>query len=153
MIGDSVMISAASALRARLAPDTVIDARQGRQFLDALSVARGMRAKGELGGVVVLALGNNGPVTARDVDRVMTELGDVKRVLIVTTRVGREWQDEVNDVLRTAATQYPVATLVDWWTASADHPEWFQRDGTHFRTSEGPGATAYADLIATALNP
>src|SRR5205085_3232866 len=107
MIGDSVMISAASALRERLAPDTIIDARQGRQFLEAASVIRGLRANGELGGVVVLALGNNGPVTAHEFDRVMAELGDITRVLIVTTRVGRDWQDQVNNVLRDAVTRYP----------------------------------------------
>ncbi|PZR81676.1 MAG: hypothetical protein DLM65_05420 [Candidatus Aeolococcus gillhamiae] len=33
------------------------------------------------------------------------------------------------------------------------HADWFQADGTHFKTSSGSGANAYADLIAGSIPP
>jgi peptidoglycan/LPS O-acetylase OafA/YrhL len=151
LIGDSVMITAAATLRARLGDAAWIDAKQNRQFSAGVSILRDLRERGGLGQVVVLALGNNGPVTAAQVDAVMTELAGGARVLLVTVRVSRSWQDGVNETLRAAAARNPTVTIVDWWGASAGHPDWFQPDGTHFPTDSGPGARAYANLIADAV--
>jgi hypothetical protein len=103
--------------------------------------------------VVIIHLGNNGPVSNGDVDSVMAELNGVPNVLLVTVRVDRSWQDEVNQTLRGAAGRYPNVQIVDWYAASAGHGDWFQADGTHFRTSSGPGANAYADLLVGSIPP
>jgi lysophospholipase L1-like esterase len=149
-IGDSVMVSAAGALQERLGASGYIDAGLSRQFADGIAVARGVREQGGAS-VVVIHLGNNGPVRAAEVDAVMGELVDVPAVLFVNVRVSARWQDAVNQTLAEAVGRHPNARLVDWHGASAGHPEWFQSDGTHFRTVSGPGANAYADLIAGAV--
>ena len=106
-----------------------------------------------LGRVVIIHLGNNGPVSSSDVDAVMRELTGVPNVLLVTVRVDRSWQNEVNQTLHDAAARYPNVQLVDWYSYSGGHGEWFQADGTHFRTSSGPGANAYADLLVGSIPP
>jgi peptidoglycan/LPS O-acetylase OafA/YrhL len=152
-IGDSVMVAAADALHQRLGSSGYIDAKQNRYFSQAAPIIHDLRAKGALGRVVMIHLGNNGPVSNSDVDSVMNELNGVPNVLLVTVRVDRSWQDEVNQTLRNAATRYSNVQIVDWYSYSAGHGDWFQADGTHFRTSSGPGANNYANLLVGSIPP
>ncbi|MGH9156148.1 MAG: acyltransferase family protein [Acidimicrobiales bacterium] len=150
-IGDSVMISAAGALQSRLGPSVFIDARNSRQFAEGVVLARRMREEQRLAPVVIVHLGNNGPVRPADIDALMRELAGVPRVILVNVRVEAPWRDSVNETFANAANRYPAITLVDWNRSSDDHRAWFQADGTHFRTTSGPGANAYADLIVGAV--
>ncbi|MBV9412000.1 MAG: acyltransferase [Acidimicrobiia bacterium] len=152
-IGDSVMLGAADEMHQRLGASGYIDAKLNRYFSQAAPIIHDLRAKGALGRVVIIHLGTNGPVSDSDVDSVMAELNGVPNVLLVTVRVDRSWQDEVNQTLRNAATRYPNVQIVDWYSYSAGHSDWFQADGTHFRTSSGPGANAYADLLVGSIPP
>ena len=68
VVGDSVMVGAAPALHDRLGAKGFIDARVSRQFDDGTKVVHDLRAQGRLGRVVIVHLGNNGPVKASDVD-------------------------------------------------------------------------------------
>ena len=47
-----------------------------------------------------------------------------------------------------AAAAHPNAVLVDWFTASDGHPEYFYDDGTHLRPD---GAAQYAALVKAAI--
>jgi hypothetical protein len=152
-IGDSVMLGAADEMHQRLGASGYIDAKLNRYFSEAAPIIHDLRAKGALGRVVIIHLGTNGPVSNSDVDSVMAELNGVPNVLLVTVRVDRSWQDEVNQTLRNAATRYPNVQIVDWYSYSAGHGDWFQSDGTHFRTSSGPGANGYADLLVGSIPP
>ncbi|MEO6121794.1 MAG: acyltransferase family protein, partial [Acidimicrobiales bacterium] len=152
-IGDSVMISAAGALQSRLGPSVYIDARSSRQFSEGIPLVRQMREEQRLAPTAVVHLGNNGPVRAQDIDALMVELADVARVVMVNVRVDAPWRDSVNQSLAEAAERYPSIRLVDWSQSSDGHRAWFQSDGTHFKTTSGPGANAYADLIAEAVAP
>jgi len=149
-IGDSVMVSAAGALQDRLGASGYIDAELSRQFSDGIAVARDIVTQGGAS-VVVVHLGNNGPVQARDVDALVNELSGIPAVLLVNVRVDSPWRASVNQTLAEAAERYPSATLVDWYGASEGHADWFQSDGTHFRTTSGPGANAFADLIVASI--
>jgi hypothetical protein len=152
-IGDSVMVAAADELHKRLGPSGYIDAKQNRYFSQAAPIIHDLRARGALGRVVIIHLGNNGPVSNGDVDDVMRELNGVPNVLLVTVRVNASWQNSVNQTLRDAAARYPSVRIVDWYSYSAGHGDWFQGDGTHFKTSSGPGANAYADLLVGSIPP
>jgi len=152
-VGDSVMLGGANELHQRLGGTGYIDAKENRYFSQAAPILHDLRAKGALGRVVIIHLGNNGPVSNSDVDSVMNELNGVPNVLLVTVRVNRSWQDEVNQTLRSAAARYPTVQIVDWYSYSAGHSDWFQPDDTHFRTSSGPGANAYADLLVGSIPP
>src|SRR6266498_5318327 len=64
-IGDSVMALAWPALQAR---EIAVDARQSRQFKDAIPLVKLLAAAGRLPATVVIHLGTNGPTTAATCD-------------------------------------------------------------------------------------
>src|SRR5207302_4849958 len=57
-IGDSVMVSAADELHKRLGASGYIDAKQNRYFSEAAPIIGDLRARGVLGRVVIIHLGN-----------------------------------------------------------------------------------------------
>jgi hypothetical protein len=146
-IGDSVMIGAAKQLRSVIG-DIEVDAKVSRQAVTTVKLVRARRDAGQLGDVVVIHIGTNGPFSAQRFDEIMAQLVNVRRVVVVTVKVPRRWEAPNNNMLIEGVTRYPNAVLVDWRAASADHPELFWRDGIHLRPA---GARLYVDLIAAAI--
>ncbi len=146
-VGDSVMLAAAEDLR-RVLGTVDVDAAVGRQAAEALEVLRTRRMAGTLGSVVVLHIGDNGPLEVGQVDEMMQLLAEVPAVLVVTLHVPRPWEAANNTILADIASRYPNAALVDWAKASAERPELFWDDQTHLTP---PGATVYADLVGQQL--
>jgi peptidoglycan/LPS O-acetylase OafA/YrhL len=144
-IGDSVMLGAAGPLHERLGNASYIDAKKNRQYREAVGVARDMRAKGRLGDVVVVHLGNNGSAKPADVGALLEYLRDRRAVLMVTVRVDKAWEKPNNDTYRAALRGHPNAKIVDWYAYSNTHRDWFWSDGTHLTPA---GAREYAKLIA-----
>jgi lysophospholipase L1-like esterase len=141
------MLGAVYRLQREIPNLTVIDARGNRQAPEAIGVLRQLRATGKLGDVVIVHIGNNGVFTAEEFDEMMRVLASVHKVLIVNVTIpdGHSWVPN-NKVLADGVLRYPNrAVLVDWYGASAGHPEYFW-DGIHLTPQ---GARAYADLIAT----
>jgi len=149
-IGDSVMLGAVPSLKARLGSNSYIDAQKSRQFSAGIAVAHSLREQHRFGRVVIVHLGNNGPVKPSDIDAMMRELQGVPYVKFVTVRVDRGWQDSVNATLHDAAKRYKTVGLIDWYAYSNGQRDWFQSDGTHLRSS---GAAAYAKLVGGSLPP
>lgn len=145
LIGDSVMLGASRALHERI-PDGIVDAALGRQVSAALKILSERRARGALGKVVVVHMGNNGTFTAKQFDLMMELLTAVPRVILLNNKVPRKWEEFNNRTLAEGAQRYANVVLVDWKAFSADHPEWFWKDGLHLRPE---GAAIYADLIAS----
>ena len=152
-IGDSVMVSAAAALAGRLGPSSYINAVTNRQFSEAAGIVRQFRDAGSLGAVVVVHLGNNGMVSDEEIDALAQEVPVSATLVLVNVRVDRPWQAGVNAALAAAAARHPGVRIADWYAVSEGHREWFQRDGTHLRTTSGSGATAFAEAIAAAVPP
>ena len=149
-IGDSAMLGAVDALEQEMPNLVLIDAEGSRQAPAAIDLLRQYRATGHLGDVVVVHIGNNGPLTAEQFDEMMGVLEGVRKVLVVNLTVPPNVADPVavpNDaVLAEGVRRYPEkAVLVDWYSASAGHPEYFW-DGIHLTPQ---GARAYADLISS----
>lgn len=150
-IGDSVMVGGARALSGRLGSSGYIDAAKNRRFSEAAVIARGLREDGRLGRVVIVHLGNNGPVTDGEIEDFLHQVRGVHRVLLVTVRVNRGWQDSVNDTLRAGQARHrSTIDIVDWHKHSDRHPDWFHSDGTHLRSA---GAEEYARLLAGSIPP
>jgi peptidoglycan/LPS O-acetylase OafA/YrhL len=143
-IGDSVMVGAAGELM-RAIKNPEIDAEVGRQAADAVAILQQRRAAGKLGDVVVVDIGNNGPLSTEQFDEMMRELSGVRKVVFVNVKVPRPWEQTNNDVLAEGVQRYPNAVLLDWHAASAGRPELFVPDGFHL---EFEGQQLYADLIA-----
>jgi hypothetical protein len=149
-IGDSAMLGAVDALEREMPNLALIDAQGSRQAPAAIDLLRQYRAAGRLGGVVVVHIGNNGPLTAEQFDEMMGVLEDVRKVLVVNLTVPPNVDDPIavpNDaVLAEGVRRYPnKAVLVDWYSASAGHPEYFW-DGIHLTPR---GAREYAGLISS----
>ena len=149
-VGDSAMLGAVDALVQEIPNLALIDAQGSRQVPVAIDLLRQYRAAGHLGDVVVVHVGNNGPLTAEQFDEMMGVLEGVSKVLVVNLTVPPNVADPVavpNDaVLAEGVARYPEkAVLVDWYSASAGHPEYFW-DGIHLTPQ---GARAYADLISS----
>jgi peptidoglycan/LPS O-acetylase OafA/YrhL len=147
-VGDSAMLGAVYTLQQEMPNLTIIDARGSRQTPEAIAVLRQLRATGKLGDVVIVHIGNNGVFADEHFDEMMRVLRGVRNVLIVNVTIpeGYSWVSN-NEVLADGVRRYPnKAVLVDWYGASAGHPEYFW-DGIHLTPQ---GARAYADLIAAA---
>ncbi len=140
------MLGAASALEQAI-DGVEVDAVVGRQVSAAIDLIASLRQSGELAPVVVISLGNNGTFTSREFDGLMAVLADAREVVFANVRVPRDWQDRNNQVIADGVSRYPNAVLVDWYGASADHPEYFW-DGIHLRPV---GAAVYASLISAAI--
>jgi peptidoglycan/LPS O-acetylase OafA/YrhL len=147
-VGDSAMLGAVDALQREVPNLSVIDARGSRQAPEAIRVLRQLRDSGKLGDVVIVHIGNNGFFAAEQFDEMMRVLSGARKVLVVNVTVpdGKSWVPN-NEMLADGVRRYPNrAVLVDWYAASAGHPEYFW-DGIHLTPR---GARAYADLIAAA---
>ena len=125
-----------------------IDAKVSRQVKALVQLTRQRREAGQLGAVVIVHIGTNGPVSAQQFDALMAELRDVPRVVVVNARVPRRWETPNNRVLAEGAVRYPNVVLVDWNAASAQRADLLWRDGVHLRPG---GAREFAALIAAAV--
>jgi peptidoglycan/LPS O-acetylase OafA/YrhL len=147
-IGDSVMLGASNYLRKTMGT-LLVDAQLGRQVPAAIQLLQQYQDANRLPSTVVIHLGNNGTFNAKQFDELMAVLRDVPRVVFLTDKVPRKWQDANNTALEEGVKRYPNAALIDWNAASAQHPEWFWKDGIHLNPD---GAQVYANLIAATLN-
>ena len=147
-IGDSVMLGSADRLYGDIDNLTAMDAEVGLQASAAIDILRWRRASGQLGDVVIVHLGNNGIFTAGQFDEMMRVLAGVRRVVFVNVNVPRPWERPNNEMLAQGVRRYPNAVLVDWYSASTYHPEFFVSDGVHLRIK---GQRVYAELISERL--
>jgi peptidoglycan/LPS O-acetylase OafA/YrhL len=149
-IGDSVMLGAADGLIHALGPRTSVDAAVSRQPTAIVDELRRLRASGGLPARVVVQMGNNGPLVGNELGQLRDVLQGVDRVVLVTVRVPRRWQDEVNERVRAAIEGWQGATLADWNAVSArGGGAGLFRDGVHLTPR---GVALYSDTIKRALS-
>lgn len=147
-IGDSVMLGVSPYLEKSL-PGIHIDAEIGRQMRQADDLIPAMKTQNRIdGGIIIIGLGTNGAFSKKDLDSLLRPLDSAKQILLINTRVPRDWEQNVNGMLAKAAAQNPKVTLVDWYSASKDHPEYFRSDGVHL---EPEGAEAYTSMLLQAI--
>lgn len=146
-IGDSVMVGVTPYLQKQL-PGIMIDAKIGRQMYQADELIPGLKAKGRLNGVVIIGLGTNGAFAEKDLKSLLSSLSTAKQVILVNTKVPRDWERNVNTMLAETSKKFPNTTLVDWYAVSKDHPEYFRSDRVHL---EPEGAAVYTSLIMNAI--
>lgn len=145
-IGDSILLDAAPYLQQYL-PGIVVDAEIGRQMSEAPDIVERLRAEGKLGDYVVIELGTNGAFSSKQLSRLLDSLKDVRQVVLVNTRVPRNWESTVNSALRNAADAHDNATLLDWYKASSGQ-SFFTPDGVHLKAD---GAKLLTSLITDAV--
>ena len=87
-------------------PGINVNASVSRQWSDGESILQTLKADGQLGADVIVALGTNGPITDTDFDDMMAILGGASRVVFVNVHVDRPWQDPNNAVLANGAARF-----------------------------------------------
>jgi hypothetical protein len=150
-IGDSVMLDAQAALQAAI-PGIDVEAAVSRQWDAGVALAQQLRSEGDLGAIVVIDLGTNGPVSWQQFTNMMAVLAGASRVVFVTIHVpsALSWSQSVNSTLEQGVARYPRAVLADFNTLADQNPQWFGADGVHMPVG-GPGDEAMAALIKSAI--
>jgi peptidoglycan/LPS O-acetylase OafA/YrhL len=146
-IGDSVMLGASAPLERRIdkiGTVQTLDAELGFQVSDVVGILRQRQAAGQLGEVVVVHVGNNGPLRTGQFDEIMRTLSGARKVVFVNVKVPRRWEAPNNEVLAEGVERYPNAVLADWYGFSSERPQLFWDDGMHLRPE---GGRAYTGLI------
>lgn len=134
----------------KMLPGINVSAHVGRQWWQTPPLIAQMRRAHRLGQLVVIELGNNSPYTKQQFVALLRDLGPVKHIFLINTRVPMPWQNVVNTTLQEVASTYPHTTLINWYQYSANHPAWFYPDGVHLVPT---GAKAYAQMIVNAVTP
>jgi peptidoglycan/LPS O-acetylase OafA/YrhL len=148
LIGDSVMVGAAPTLIEEFGDRANIDAKVSRQADVLAPIVEELGKEGRLGSVVVVQVGINGTVTSDEL-RAVVDAAAGRRVLIINARVPRSWETGNNELVRTLVPTLHNAGVIDWYSASDGHRDWFLNDGVHLTED---GRKAYADLIRAAVD-
>lgn len=145
-VGDSVMLGAGRPIEA-LGPEVAVDAVVGRSVGEGIEHLRQMAAEDTLAGVVVVHLGNNGPMREGQFDEIMAAVGAERQALFVNVRVPRRWEGQVNEELHRGVARHANAALVDWRSVSAE-PGLLAGDDLHVTVD---GAERYAEVVRAAV--
>jgi hypothetical protein len=125
-----------------------VDAAVGRQMNVVLQILQFLKEQGLLADVVIVQVGNNGPITEDQFDEMMQLLSGVKQVLVLNVKVPLPWEGPNNQIIQAGTARYRNATFLDWHATSVNRPELFWSDNVHLRPE---GAEVYVGLIASAI--
>ncbi len=147
VIGDSVPKGAETQFY-KYFPNGYMDAAIGRQLYTGVEVYQSCQAAGYDKDIVVWAIGDNGVAREDDVRALIDAVDPSKQIYICTVRVPLALQDMNNELFKEIAAQYDNVSIIDWYSESAGHDEYFWDDGTHLRPE---GAEAYVLMLRRAI--
>ena len=147
-IGDSVMAGSSNDLK-QLMPKALIDAAVSRQLNVAFGLLDSYQSQGVLADNILIGLGTNGPFSMEDLDRIMHQAGPKRKVFWINVHVPtRDWQNSVNNLLKQGAKRYHNLIIIDWYSYSKNHPDWFYGDHTHPNLE---GSKYYSALVTKTI--
>ena len=147
-VGDSVMADASGSLQ-EIMPHAYVDAKVGRQGSEAPDVINRLKAEGHLQKIVVVNLGTNGAMTPQTVQQILDSIGPHHQIYWVNAHIPtKDWQAAVNKQILQVAKRRKDVYLVDWYSLSKQHPEWFASDGVHMNDK---GNAQFTRLIVTTI--
>jgi hypothetical protein len=146
-LGDSVMLGSKTLLAGHRIP---INAVVSRQFSDAPRLVAAWKRAGGLRRNLVIHLGTNGTIAAKDCRAVVTTAGPTRRVFLVTVHAKRSWTAQANRAIRACAALYGPSRVIvlDWDAAARAHPGWLSADGIH---PNATGRRSYTALIVNGI--
>jgi hypothetical protein len=147
VFGDSVVLSGRGALQATL-KSMSIDAAVGRQPWEIAKRIKIRRSEDRLSSFVVIHMGTNGLVTRRDLEPILRQLKDRKRVVVVDVQVPRVWMKQTNKMIYSLVPKYKNVRLANWHVVSHGHSNYFTSDGVHLTPA---GGKVFARIIRQAL--
>jgi hypothetical protein len=146
VVGDSLMVSVTPWMSSQ---GFRVHAKVGRQFSTAPGIVRSFGSK--LPRNLVVELGTNGTVSLGACRSVVNTAGKYRRVFLVTARVPRSWEAGNIRTMESCDASYASkrVRIIDWYSHSAGHPEWFAGDRVHLSSS---GRHAFQKLIDSAVD-
>ena len=140
-VGDSLMVSVTPWMSSH---GFRVHAKVGRQFSTAPGIVRSFGSK--LPRNLVVELGTNGTVSLGACRSVIETAGKYRRVFLVTARVPRSWEAGNIRTMKSCDASFAAkrVRIIDWYSHSAGHPEWFVSDRVHLSSS---GRRAFQELI------
>ncbi len=147
VIGDSVPKGAETQFY-KYFPNGYMDAAIGRQLYTGVEVYQQCQQAGYDKDIVVWAIGDNGVAREDDVRDLIAAVDPSKQIYICTVRVPLALQDMNNELFKEIAAEYDNVSIIDWYSESAGHDEYFWDDGTHLRPA---GAEAYVLMLRRAI--
>ncbi|MCR5096912.1 MAG: acyltransferase [Erysipelotrichaceae bacterium] len=139
-IGDSIMIDIGEQMYERF-PLGYFDGKVSRDLYHGEEILDALKSDGKLSDNIVLCLSTNGDYIESYNEKLM-ELVEEREVFWVNATVPDDPQ--FNERFADFAKKYPNLHIVDWVSASADHPEYFYYDNIHVVED---GCEVLADLI------
>lgn len=147
-VGDSVMLGASPSIKEVL-PSCMIDAKESRQVSNSKDVFSSLISQGNLGSIVIIGLGTNGPFELSEGQALIDSFGKDRTIYWITAYGEHlQWQDDVNSIIYQLAKNNANVCIIDWAEIAVTHAEWFYDDGIHLSPS---GQQAYADLILKSI--
>lgn len=146
-VGDSVMADGMETLQ-NIFPQMYVDAKVGRQVAEIVPILQALKNQGKLADTVLIGEGTNGPFTQQTLDQIMTITKGHKVYWINVHVPTKNWQNQVNSDLEAAAKKYHNLTIIDWYSKSNNHPDWFYSDNVHPNSN---GLKYYGDVVARAI--
>jgi len=141
-VGDSVMLGAVDALYESF-PNSYIDAQISRTAWVVNDILLNLKYSNMLGNVVVLNLGANGDCSEACKNEIMNTVSGSKVFWLNTTN-----DIYFNNNLNSYASKYSNLYVIDWYSISRGHPEYFIADGIHLTYD---GKYAYTNAIYEAI--
>ena len=150
-VGDSVMLGAASSLKAL---GFAVVAQESIQFNEVVPQVAALLQQGSVPDLVVVALGTNGTIDEDDAQEMFAALGPVPTVILLTIHVDRSWVPANNELIHAIDAQFDNVHVLEWEANAAGCDAWaqgmglsgncFASDGFHLSAS---GADYYVQLI------
>lgn len=141
-IGDSVLLGAVDNLYNRF-PNGYFDGKVSRTAWGVNSILLELKNNNILGNPIIFNLGTNGDCSLECKKELLSICEDRDVFWINTVNY-----TDVNERLNKLASSYSNLHIIDWYSISKDHSEYFAYDGIHLTNI---GKKIYTDSIYTAI--
>lgn len=152
MIGDSVSVSLTEEVYGGFSeyfPYAILDAKASRRVNVAIDVYNYYVEQGWDGPVIILALSTNGTVTQEALNKFLDDIPEGKAVFIVNAQAAGDNDLTSNEAIEHVVANHGNVALINWFSASIGHDNYFDGDGTHLTATYGHDA--YLNMILSAL--
>lgn len=148
LIGDSIAVDVTDDFY-EIFPNSVSDTKIGRitslgkQVLDSYIDEKKWEGEG-----IIFASLSNSPING-ELEAIREKIGKDMPLFLTTVRIPHEtFETETNEKIKKFVEENEHTYMIDWYTASEGHNEYFDADDTHLLPA---GAKAYAKCIKEAV--
>ncbi|WP_297281668.1 acyltransferase family protein [uncultured Anaerococcus sp.] len=153
MLGDSVVLGNRELLQDHI-KNLYINAEGSRPLENAPELIKQMESEGNLGDIVVIALGTNAETNPNEsLKQLVKALSKGKRLILVTCYDNRyEQPHRVSKAMKKISKKYDFVTIMHWEKEAIAHPEYYTgTDGVHFY-GNNEAYESYLKLLKKAIN-